>query len=79
MQLQALPVAAVLWSGHISSDLRRPGVEEDSAPHQRRRAPRSLREVAVPVPLRPAPLSLPSHGQVQSAAKSERVTLERCG
>ena len=78
MQLQALPVAAVLWSGHISSDLRRPGVEEDSAPRQRLRAPRSLKEVAVPVPLRPAPMSLPSHGQVQPAAQSERVSLGRC-
>ena len=79
MQLQALPVAAVLWSGHISSDLRRPGVEEGSAPRRRRRAPRSLREVAVPVPLRPAPLSLPSRGQVKPVAKSERAALERCG
>ena len=48
-----------MWSGDISSDLRRPGVEKDSAPHQRRRAPRSLREVAVPVPLRPAPSVAP--------------------
>ena len=62
MQLQALPVAAVLWPGHLSSDLRRPGVEEDSAPHQRRRAPRSLRAVAVPVPLRPAPSVAPEPG-----------------